>query len=350
MIDLDGAEDRVSHWLDAQQRSLLNHLDTVLDAEAGLGDILTQAHRNAVTDRLKNALDTEAGLREILVPSSPLAASPQKQPGLNEVTPGAAAPEEQVSPQVRLTLRTESHVSEACGVLEDAVSIDKLICFVHTRAAVLKRANSHACPQKHTGTCGPSCVRLATDARKALSAALLIFKIAGPRSRAFAERLDLEPAGDRAATLAAGLESSRYRLRALTNITHSNGGCRNVPAAAVELTEILDEMREISRDVVGLCIARVWQTISMILGRYLPALDERATLAFLDDFTICDLRETDLGSIDLTGVRWSERGTLWPEAVDVEDLKIRSDEILAGSGVYVIRSGTATVRAYAETS
>jgi hypothetical protein len=92
----------------------------------------------------------------------------------------------------------------------------------------------------------------------------------------------------------------------------------------------------------------VKQVISDVLGRELPALSEESVEAFLNDFTTSDLRTADLKGIDLDGVRWSETRTRWPEAVDVEDLKNRSKETLVGSGVWVVQSGSATLRDLAE--
>ncbi|MEH0447716.1 MULTISPECIES: hypothetical protein [unclassified Streptomyces] len=68
----------------------------------------------------------------------------------------------------------------------------------------------------------------------------------------------------------------------------------------------------------------------------------------MDDFTATDLSNADLTGIDLGGVYWSEHTTRWPPAINVEDLKARSKETPSGSGTWIVRSGTATIRDLAE--
>ncbi|MGC0416026.1 hypothetical protein [Embleya sp. AB8] len=64
--------------------------------------------------------------------------------------------------------------------------------------------------------------------------------------------------------------------------------------------------------------------------------------AFLNDFIGADLRSEDLAPTDLDGVRWSY-DTCWPPAIDIEDLRNRSQESPVGSGIYVGQPGPATV-------
>ena len=56
----------------------------------------------------------------------------------------------------------------------------------------------------------------------------------------------------------------------------------------------------------------------------------------LDDFTSADLMHTSLADADLTGVRWSLSGTIWPPGTDVKTLLARSEEIEPGGGVLVV--------------
>ncbi|MBO3752988.1 hypothetical protein J5X84_43675 [Streptosporangiaceae bacterium NEAU-GS5] len=83
--------------------------------------------------------------------------------------------------------------------------------------------------------------------------------------------------------------------------------------------------------------------MGQVLGRDVPVLGEDEVHTFLDDFTTADLRTVTLIGIDLGDVRWSEHGTQWPDGVNVEDLKTRSEETPEGSGIYVIRSGEAAM-------
>jgi hypothetical protein len=56
----------------------------------------------------------------------------------------------------------------------------------------------------------------------------------------------------------------------------------------------------------------------------------------LDDFTSADLAHTSLADADLTGVRWSLSGTIWPLGTDVKALLARSEEVEPGGGVLVV--------------
>jgi hypothetical protein len=47
---------------------------------------------------------------------------------------------------------------------------------------------------------------------------------------------------------------------------------------------------------------------------------------------------TNWEASDLTGVRWSDRGTTWSPETDVDALRARSREIDRGTGIYVIAS------------
>ena len=56
----------------------------------------------------------------------------------------------------------------------------------------------------------------------------------------------------------------------------------------------------------------------------------------LDDFTSADLTHTNLADADLTCVRWSRSGTIWPPWTDVKALLARSEEVEPGGGVLVV--------------
>ncbi|MGW0828674.1 hypothetical protein [Streptomyces sp. NPDC002845] len=45
---------------------------------------------------------------------------------------------------------------------------------------------------------------------------------------------------------------------------------------------------------------------------------------------------------------WSQYTTQWPPTVDIDDLKTHSKETPSGSGIWVVRAGTATIRDLAE--
>lgn len=55
----------------------------------------------------------------------------------------------------------------------------------------------------------------------------------------------------------------------------------------------------------------------------------------LDDFTDADLAHASLAGADLTGVRWSLSGTVWPPGTDVKALLARSDQVQTATGALV---------------
>ena len=61
----------------------------------------------------------------------------------------------------------------------------------------------------------------------------------------------------------------------------------------------------------------------------------------LDDFTSADLTHTSLADADLTGVRWSLPGTIWPPGTDVKALLARSEEVEPGGVLVITRRGMA---------
>jgi hypothetical protein len=57
----------------------------------------------------------------------------------------------------------------------------------------------------------------------------------------------------------------------------------------------------------------------------------------MDDFTSADLTHARVAGADLTGVRWSLSGTIWPPETDVKALLVRSGQVSPGSGVLVVK-------------
>ncbi|GAA3081746.1 hypothetical protein [Streptosporangium carneum] len=222
----DHHDEPVDRWLDEHQRALEDDLDTVLDVEAGLREVLLQSQHDALVGDLGTVLDVEAGLAAIL----PVA---QPEPRTEEQEhPAAKQFNWPVSPEDRLALRLNPDVT-----------------------ATFRELN---------------------------------------RARA------------------------------------------------------LDRNRALDRDLTSFYVAKVRKTIALVVGQDLPILHESLVEAFLDDFTTVDLRNANLIAVDLGGVRWSANGTKWPERMDIEALKSRSKEIGTRSGIYVVQSGSATVRDFAD--
>ncbi|WP_436762722.1 hypothetical protein [Streptosporangium sp. V21-05] len=139
---------------------------------------------------------------------------------------------------------------------------------------------------------------------------------------------------DLARDLDLDLDSVRDRVRALARSL----------ARDLDLVLRLD----LAGGIVDFHVAEVREAIALALGQDLPGLDEASLKAFLDDFTTADLRAANVTGVNLDGVRWSESGTKWPRGMDTEALKVRSEEIGTGSGIHVVRSGSATVHDFAD--
>ncbi|MFJ4689078.1 hypothetical protein [Streptomyces sp. NPDC088789] len=173
--------------------------------------------------------------------------------------------------------------------------------------------------------------------------------------------LDLERGTDRnhPHTIARDLDRVRAMLRVLDRV--------RVPGRSLSssLRLLLDRAHSRTRDlelalervgspervltstIVAIRVNEVSRAIGMVLGQEAPALERDSVHAFINDFTMADLGAVDLDGVNLAGVRWSETGTQWGPAVDVQELKSRSEETPPHSGIWVVRSGTATVRGLA---
>lgn len=69
----------------------------------------------------------------------------------------------------------------------------------------------------------------------------------------------------------------------------------------------------------------------------------------MDDFTSADLTYASLADSDLTGVRWSLSGTIWPPETDVKALLAQSEQAEPGSGILVVtRQGRVAAKAVSE--
>ncbi|MGN9760184.1 PspA/IM30 family protein [Streptomyces sp. SD31] len=66
-------------WLDEHQRSLVDGLDAVLEAGAGLSEIMQQFRHDALVDGLDAVLDVEAGLSAIVPAGAPSTSDAQPQ-------------------------------------------------------------------------------------------------------------------------------------------------------------------------------------------------------------------------------------------------------------------------------
>ncbi|WP_333767740.1 hypothetical protein [Streptomyces sp. IBSBF 2435] len=342
--DDDG--EAVSSRLGRYQHSL----DSVLDIEAGLREILIHSRHDTAVNALGTVLDTEAGLAGILPPSpQPQAFSDtsgtHRHPHTGDFLPT-------LSPADRMGLREHPDVKAA----QRALARDR----VRVRDLALDLAHD--------------LVRdLALDLARDLAHILVRDLDLVVRDRV--RDLDLDLARDRALDLVRALALAlalvvRDRRLAL-NLARARALARALARAraldlaldlALERAHVLD--LDLDPDLacdaalnldpalnldafIEIRTNEVCRAIGSVLRQDPPVLDAASVPTLLDDFTHDDLRDTDLRGIDFSGVHWSQR-TQWPPVVDIEALKARSDETPPGSGIWIVRSGTTTVRDFAD--
>ncbi|WP_327188289.1 hypothetical protein [Streptomyces sp. NBC_01334] len=345
----DHYDQAVSDRLARHQHTLANSLDDVLDIEAGLREVLIHSRHDTTVDNLDTVLDTEAGLAAIL-PTTPQPATPAT-PATTHDPVDAEELLSAVSPADRMTLRNDPHVKTVSRKLAPGHSLG------HTRNhRTLRRSLSRALTRA---------LSLAQDLSR-ISARRSVFNPVRARhltrtlDRAIAVSLDLalDLALDLDHVLLSGLD--RHRVRDLHRIM----------AGALNLDHVLDRDHALDLDrararardlalalsfdfdfapaaIIDIRTKEVCRAIGLVLRQQPPVLDTASVRTVLDDFTKDDLRTADLTDIDLSGVRWS-RHTQWPPTMNVDNLKARSDETPSGSGTWIVRSGTATIRNLSE--
>ncbi|MEV5142260.1 hypothetical protein AB0K71_28880 [Streptomyces syringium] len=338
----DRAADR---WLDQHQCFLLEDLNPVLDVEAGLREILLQSRHDALVDDLDLVLDVGAGLAAILPSATP---APDLQSPASSADEGLVSAELfplSVSPQIRLALRTNPDVTTALRAIDHARNFERvvghagqlarhLICILES-ATDLQGAIA---PDSATAlnSSFDSAGRIFNDLARTLDSATDLTRRLGIAfDRASFDRAS---AFSHACTVVRSLDG--VLGPASLYVRDPDRALTLALAGTIHLVRYLDDARGLP--LVDTLISTVRRIISEALGRELPVLDVESMATFLNDFTTSDLRTTDLKGVDLTGVRWSESGTYWPDTMDVEDLKTKSQETPAGSGVWVVRSGTGT--------
>ncbi|KIF76256.1 hypothetical protein QR77_24915 [Streptomyces sp. 150FB] len=322
------SEKDLTRRLGVYQDGLRESLEGVLDIEAGLREVLLQSRHRRRVDDLATVIDVEAGLAAILPVSSPV---PTPAPG------GAVASPVQdflrsLTAEKRMALRHHPGGLRAGRLLA--------LTELHDKTGVV--------PAEMT----PFVVSFAHEVAQAL---ISEFKrqngLRQPKTRymihQITQALDTSLLGDGA--LVRPLSFAKDLLDAARSMDES------VVHLAHELLTTLYALSHLKSDglksinaherLPDLFTTAARRAISSALGIPVPQeFDAGSLKMLLNDFTASDLTTTDLTGIDLSGVRWSEGGTLWPDTVDIHDLKSRSTETPAGSGVYVVRDGTTTLR------
>ena len=152
------------------------------------------------------------------------------------------------------------------------------------------------------------------------------------RRLTFSRDEDLELALQLAGNVGSGLSRAHVLVEGL--------GERPLPgqvrSAGRAISRALGQVAERARTMDRVCV----QGLAARLGiTTTDGLAEALTGGALDDFTSADLTRASLVQADLTGVRWSLAGTLWPPGTDIKALLARS-EIHPGDVLVLRHRGT----------
>ncbi|MEW1551959.1 hypothetical protein [Streptomyces tsukubensis] len=366
MTDHSDDPDRIADlWLTQSQQALMDQLHSVFDAETRLREILLHSHHETATERLSTVLDVEAGLHGIL-------RSHQAPPVLltDEASPHGTDTAEilrTLSPAQRMALRSNPGVKEASRALSrdlDGVrdlsrpaGSDPVLAHRFRRDLYLRLAQTLARDLSLGIASGLSRARkrawdLARDHMLAVnldlaaeSARRVARDILRPGNGTTPESTNVHELSALVDTLRLGRDRA-YGLhpaiaREIDLARARTGDLRK--AHTLYLADGHDHIQAYSV-VIGTRIAEVGRAIGRALGREPLVADNDSLHALLDDFTTTDLSSVELAGIDLGGVHWSEHTTLWPPNVDIEAMKARSEQAPHGTGIWIIRSGTATIR------
>ncbi|GAB2910008.1 hypothetical protein [Streptomyces mayteni] len=366
----DHHDDDVDRWLSQHQRALTSLLGSMLDSNAGLREVLLQSRHDSLVNSLGPVLDTEAGLAAIL-PSPPLT-SDQSATGERNSAQTTAELLQSVHAHTRMTLRADPHVGEAYFTLNLARALNRDLtrdrALELARALDLSRANAlttaleYIRPQELTAALEHArmlSLSLSSDLdRDLVHITVTASGLIRNSSKASALADALDHAHTKASTSALGingLTSACHDAIELANTLERAGSLARALAHALDIARMSDLIRHarhshahtLASNIVTISVTETRRAIGTLLGQA-PPITESSAEAFLNDFTTSDLRNANLAESDLSGIRWSEIGTLWPPMVNLADLKSRSEEIPTRSGVYVVRPGATTARDLAQ--
>lgn len=316
----DDRNSRIEQELAHALAGLDTFLDDVIDVEAGLAAILTQARHDEATEALDDVTDVEAGLATILTPGT-----------RSPIPPVAETLEVQFETRtgrITYTRRLDHgrYDVRRLRLRRDLAPLRRL--FDRT---VLINTITHTIP----------------DYRE-----VMIFDAELLRNEIESLATDVErvierecvPAGHIQTLMAASVNIANW-MRVLRN------GGPKLPGIEQELRQMSEQLvsqclRAVDAAVAHECRSRDWDYL-LVQGEMLRCgagerlrSPERVDWLF-NDFTDGDLTAVTVHIEDLDGLRWSTVGTEWPTTLDTADLAARSRETAPGSGVYVVLPGPA---------
>jgi hypothetical protein len=337
--------------LHAERDRLIADLGSVLDVESGLREVLLRSDHSKQIARLTDFVDIEGGLAAIAPRRSQEFWTEHALWSITEAEGGLEDPLA-VAPAVRMAVRSDfiDHF-EALGDMERTSEHMELVASLATS---LRQALFNDSRSVDFSAAMETCLRISGEVGEL--SPRFNNSITNAITETYTSVIELTASCGAASDAFRSLENAR---RAPHRSAKNSSGM-TVRELKKVLAAVHDDACQISDVVLDRAMAG-WlaskrylaeqvnvtrRDIARRLGvREFPALTVAEFRAFVDDFISADLRHADLRGVDMTGVRWSAQ-TLWPAELDVEELRNCSTESPVGSGIFVVRSGTARIRQF----
>ncbi|WP_331767828.1 hypothetical protein [Embleya sp. NBC_00896] len=347
------AQDDVALEFDRHRYVLAVGLEQALDVEAGLREILLHSRHATLVENLADVLDVESGLAAIVPQEYSVRTQSWPDPVSSDPIRSARDTREDqrallerfvwsVEPRQRLALRGRTQVTATLRDYELAFRIAKELEHAHRHAAGLvdyladaarldpRGEHVRARAREHHTLRGISRVHhnVLNFASHVLARAWTPDEV-----RKYATRLT-DSVGDALDCSERLLDPKAWPQPLIPTEMWSQADSTNLMHALIAAMECAGHLAQ-------RFLSETRHEIGLVLGRFPLGLNGPSLRALLHDFTTSDLRGVTLTEVDLAGVRWSGTGTRWPETIDIEDLKDRSQESPKESGIYVVRPLTA---------
>lgn len=344
----------VEEWLAENWSELTHELTKILNVEAGLSDVMIEAHGNSMSRDLDETLRVEAGLAEILL------AEADSNQSIYRFTPSSSERVEArrllsaLPPVQRLALRGHPAVSASiyAALIKEAVALAEFLLVENTADRVVPRAAARSMALGLFRDVELADIRDISRAFNLAHARFVAFALANSLDQHSAHVEALELAHDLAADLALDISRApnfspaQDLIRAMTYYLglSRKSAQANGPDRKSTHERDVKLVRDISRALARNLARKLAKSSLSGLTEAHESFGLVILEGVLDDFTQSDLSEVDLVGINLVGVFWTFAGTCWPASLDIEQLFANSLETTPGSGVYVVMPGMSPLR------
>jgi hypothetical protein len=350
MTDQNGTDPRLA----AVRTALATDLDTLLDLDAGLREVLIAAHHGNLSTDLDDTLQLAAGLHAIVPTPAPARAPNPATPTPSDMPAGGAVAGLLLSldTPTRLALRREPVLEALAAALHDGVQWGSC-SILFLRSSPGSQLARHLEDLRAAAGDGD----IAADINIARELVLALNRdVTTDRDRGFHSGEAVARARLRAVAIALAVElawapadeSLAHALSNARGLVHDlairlDRALLRPPAAGHELAGVLVHslLRMGLDDALGRTLVRAlahdidWLLDPADLNWFARDIDRAR-----HDFTTADLRGIDLTGVRLDGLRWSA-ATIWPSEEWRAQALLDSTEIKPG--LYEIRRGNTHV-------